>query len=210
MLRRLNDQLHMTVAEFKTVPPSANGNGQVGVNTPEYGRAAHHGGNGHRRVRHQIHKGFRRAALKADTAVRLVEAGMSVGEAVTRMGVSTNAYSALKAVRASGNLALYEDVLRGSESTLPAAARVKNAATIIAAYKKCSALEKELIRSATGLTSDPVTMLMNLTPEQLVAVAKALGLDWVWDKMIAAAMPTEPATGTKETVLADPAIRDVT
>jgi hypothetical protein len=38
--------------------------------------AARNGGNGHhRRIRPQIHHGRRRAALKADTAVTLVEGG---------------------------------------------------------------------------------------------------------------------------------------
>jgi hypothetical protein len=50
-------------------------------------------------------------------------------------------------------------------------------------------LERELVRLATGMTADPVTMLLNLESGQLVATSTALGLDWVWDKMIAAAMP---------------------
>jgi hypothetical protein len=127
--------------------------------------------------------------LKADTAVMLVENGMPVTEAIERCTTNTNDFSAMKALRGSGNLPLYNHVLKGDEPVRASAKRVKNAAAVIAAYSKCSALERELVRCAAGATNDPVTMLLNLPPDQLVAASKALGLDWVWDWMIAAAMP---------------------
>jgi hypothetical protein len=126
----------------------------------------------------------------------LVEAGMSVTEAIKRCSTDTNAFYAMKALREIGNVTLCNAVLKGDEAFLAAGSRVKNAAAAIAAFKKCSVLERELFRLATGATDDPVTMLLNLTPDQLVATSKALGLDWVWDKMIAAAMSTEPAPET--------------
>jgi hypothetical protein len=170
------------------------------------------GGNGHRRrVRAQIHGGYRRAALKASTAVMLVEiTGMPVAEAIERCSTTTSDFYAMKVLKESGNVALYNHVLKGNEPVRAAGKRVENAAAAITAFKKCSVLERGLFRLATGATSDPVTMLRNLTPEQLVATANALSPAWIWDKLIEPAMSTEPATGTKETVLADPAIRDVT
>src|SRR5262249_17772449 len=115
-------------------------------------------------------------------------------EAIERCSTSTNYFYAMKTVRESGNTALYNSVLRGNDPVLTSAAHVKNAATVITAFQKCSVSERELVRLATGATADPVTMLMNLGADQLVAASKALGLDWVWDRMIAAAMPTEPVT----------------
>ena len=201
MLQRVHDLLKTSTAEFKKkVPSPTNGNGQ-----------ARNGGNGHHhRARHQIHHGYRRAALKADTAVLLVESGMPVAEAIERCSTNHSAFYALRAVKGSGDTALLDAVLEGHEPLLTAGVRVKNAAAAITAFKKCSVLERGLFRLATGATSDPVTMLRNLTPEQLVATANALSPAWIWDKLIEPAMSTEPATGTKETVLADPAIRDVT
>jgi hypothetical protein len=179
MLRRVQELLNST-SEFK-VPPTTNGNGQV-----------RNGGNGHhRRVRHQIHHNHRRAALKADTAVMLAEDGMAVIEAIERCGTNPAYFYALRALKESGDTALYNAVLKGNAPILTSGKRVENAAVVIAAYAKCSELEKGLIRIATGLTADLPTMLWRATPDQLVAASKALGLDWVWDRMIAAAMETE-------------------
>jgi len=188
MLQRMQDLLNASVADFKKVPPPTNGNGQA--------RAACNGGNGHQhhRVRRQIHHGYRRAALKAETALLLVEAGMPVVEAIERCSTNHSSFYAMKALRESGNTALYNAVLEGNESFLASGLRVKNAAAAITAFKKCSVLERGLFQLATGATDDPVTMLLNLKPDQVVATSKALGLDWVWDKMIAAAMETKKTT----------------
>jgi hypothetical protein len=159
------------------------------------GRALNGGNGHHRRVRHQIRHNRRHAFLKAEAAVLLVEqCGMPVTKAVTLLGVSYNYYAAVKLLRASDNVALYKAVRRGDEPVLEAARRVKNAAAAITAFKKCSVLERGLFRLATGATDDPITMLLNLEPDQLVATSKALGLDWVWDRMIAATMETAKAT----------------
>jgi hypothetical protein len=183
LLQRVKD-LKTSTAEFKKVPSPTNGNGQ-----------ARNGGNGHRRrVRHQIHNGYRRSALKADTAIMLVESGMEVTKAIERCSTGSNAFYAMKALKESGNTALYNAVLKGNELFFASAEKVKNAAAAITAYRKCSVLERELVRLATGATADPVTMLLNLKPDQLVAASKKLGLDWVWDRMIAAAMETAKAT----------------
>jgi len=149
MLQRVHDLLKTSTAEFKKkVPSPTNGNGQ-----------ARNGGNGHHhRARHQIHHGYRRAALKADTAVLLVESGMPVAEAIERCSTNHSAFYALRAVKGSGDTALLDAVL------------------------------------ATGATDDLATMLWNSKPDQLVTAAKLLGLDWVWDRMIAAAMETTKAT----------------
>ena len=85
-------------------------------------------------------------------------------------------------------------VLEGHEPLLTAGVRVKNAAAAITAFKKCSVLEQGLFWLATGATDDLATMLWNSKPDQLVTAAKLLGLDWVWDRMIAAAMETTKAT----------------
>ena len=159
-------------------------------------------GNGHRRrVRRQIRHGQRQAARKADTAVILVETcGMSVTEAIARCNTSPGYYSAMKTLRDCGDHGLHAHVLKGDEPVLASAKRVKNAATVIAAYQKCSELEKGLIRLATGATADAADMLWHSTPEQLVATTKALGLDFVWDRMIEPAMPTEPTAAVQEAV----------
>jgi hypothetical protein len=157
------------------------------------GHARVNGGNGrHHRVRHQIHNNRRRAALQADSAIVLVEAaGMAVTEAVERCSTTSAYFHAMKALRESGNVGLYNAVLRGDEPVLASARRVKNAAAAITAYEKCSPLERELFWVATGATADAVTLLRNLRADQLVAASKTLGLDWVWDQMISAAMSTE-------------------
>jgi hypothetical protein len=84
--------------------------------------------------------------------------------------------------------------MKGNDPLLAAGRRVRNAAVAVTAIKKCSALERELIRVATGMTSDPVTMLLNLTPEQLVTAARELGSGWLWEMMVVPAMTNEPAT----------------
>jgi hypothetical protein len=89
----------------------------------------------------------------------------------------------------SENTALLEQVLTGHVPVLQAAESMKNAAAAITALKRCSGLERESIRRATGATADAVTLLLNMSPGQLVATSNALGLDWVWDRMISAAMP---------------------
>src|SRR5215471_8363518 len=72
------------------------------VNGNGHARVARNGGNGHRRrVRHQIHHGYRRTALRADTAVTLVKNGMSVTEAIEHLGISSAHFYAMKAVRES-------------------------------------------------------------------------------------------------------------
>jgi hypothetical protein len=153
------------------------------------------GGNSHhRRVRHQIHHGRRRAALKADTAVTLVEGGMPVAEAIERCGTTTNYYAAMKAVRESEDPGLHQAVLEGYESLFAAAKRVKNAAAAIKAYRKCSLFEQGMVWLATGATTDLERLLRSSTPEQLVEVSRRIGSDWIWDWMIAPAMAPEPAT----------------
>ena len=148
-----------------------------------------------RRVRRQIHHGRRRAVLRADTAVTLVTTyGMSVAEAIERCNTSTDYFYAMKAVRECGDTDLYHAVLRDHESLSTAAAHVKNAAAVITAYQKCSLLEQGLVWLATGATADLERLLRSSTPEQLVEVSRRIGLDWVWDNMIAAAMPAAPAT----------------
>jgi len=100
----------------------------------------------------------------------------------------------MKAVKESCDTALFDAVFEGNEPLLAAGARVKNAAAAITAFKKCSLLEQGLFRLATGATDDLATMLWNSKPDQLVTAAKSLGLDWVWDRMIAAAMETTKVT----------------
>jgi hypothetical protein len=160
---------------------------------------ARNGGNGHhRRVRHQIHKGYRRAVRRADTAVTLVEViGKPVTEAIERCEISPVYFYAMRAVRESGDPLLYQAVLEGHESLFTAAARVKNAAAAIKAYRKCSLFEQGMVWLATGATTDLATMLWHSTPEQLVKASKLVGTDFIWERMIVAAMPsksiTEPA-----------------
>jgi hypothetical protein len=213
MLRSVDALLKTTTAEFK-VPPSTPTNGNGHADAAERGQVRNGGGNGHRRrVRRQIHKGYRRAALKADTAVILVEDGMTVTEAVKRCETGFSQFYALQALRESGNVTLHKHVLKGDEPVLASGRRVANAAAAITALQKCSGMERELVRLATGMTSDPVTMLLNLEPDQLVAVTNALGTEWVWEQMIIPAMPTKsttesttkPTTTMQKTVLTESA-----
>jgi len=160
-----------------------------------HARVARNGENGRRRrVRHQIHHSHRRAAFKADTAVTLVDSGMDMAEAIERCDTNPAYFHAMKVLRESGNFALHKAVLDGPEPVLASAKRVENAAVAIMALQKCSGMERELVRLVTGMTSDPVTMLLNLGADQLVAMANTLGLDWCWDHLIAAAMPAKAAT----------------
>jgi hypothetical protein len=162
--------------------PARNGNG-------------HNGHNGHRRPRPQVHHGFRRAARKADTVLLLTAGGMSVTEAAERCSVGLDTVYAMKAIKESENTALYDRVMRGGQSVLASGKKVANATAAITALKKCSALERELVRLATGATADPVTMLLNLTPDQVAAVSRELSPDWFWDRFIAPVMSnTEPTT----------------
>jgi hypothetical protein len=113
----------------------------------------------------------------------------------------------MKALRESGNTALYNAVLRADAPIRESAKLVENAAKVITAFSKCSGLERELIRRATGATNDPVTMLLNLSPDQLVATSKALGTDWVWNNMIEPAMLTSEAPSeTPSEVVSESAI----
>jgi hypothetical protein len=151
-------------------------------------------GNGHHRPRPQVHHGYRRSALKADTALILIQGGMSVTEASERCTVGLDTVYAMKAIAESENFALYDHVLRGGPSVLTSGKQVTNAATAIKALKKCSAMERELVRLATGATADPVTMLLNLTPDQLAAVSKELSPEWFWDRFIAPVMSNTKST----------------
>ena len=198
MPQSTSDLLKTSTAEFKVLF-STNGNGHV------HERAHANGGNGHRRrIRRQLQHGYRRAVLRADTAVTLVAiTGMPVAEAIARCGTSTDYYYAIKAVKESGNTALYDAVLKDKTPLFPAAASVKNAAAVITAYENCTELEKALIFVATGATANAVTLLRGLCPEHLLEVANQLGTDWVWDNMITPAMSTKSAesmSGMKATV----------
>jgi len=198
MLQRTQDLLNTSTVEFK-VPSSTNGT-----------RHARNGGNGHaRRVRRQIQHGYRHAIRKADLAVTLVGCGMAVTEAIQLLNISSAYFYAMKALRESGDTDLYDAVLKDRTPFFAAAKSVKNAATVITAYAKCSELEKALVLAATGATADAATLLRCLCPKHLVEVVNRLGTDWVWDNMIVPAMPTKPATEPK-IVIAEPAITDVT
>jgi hypothetical protein len=189
-ISRLQDRLSTETTAPVQDPISAQPNGRGN------GQAHHNGGNGHRRVRHHIRDGYRHAAEAADTALLLVEAGMTATEAIRRCSTNTNAYAAMKAIVECGSAALHAAVLKGGEPFLAAGSRVRNAAAAISAFRECSELERALFLRATGATNDPVAMLLNLTPDQLIATSKALGFDWVWDKLIAPAMETEPVAET--------------
>jgi hypothetical protein len=143
-----------------------------------------------------MRNGYRRVAEQADMAVYLVTAcGMSVTKALAGCDVSAKYFYALKALRESGHTTLLDQVLRGIRPVLASAKQVENAAVAITAYQKCSALERELFRLATGATADAATLLRNMDPDQLVTTSRSLGLDWIWDNLIAAAMPAaETAT----------------
>ena len=189
MLQNLRDKLTTTAVDFKPPHTTHNGNGHA------HGRVGN-GGNGHRRVRHQIHHGYRRTALKADTAVILVENGMDVTEAIERLGISTNAFTAMRALRESGNVPLHDAVLHGGESLLDSGARMKNAAAAITALRMCSGLELELVRLSTGSTSDATTMLLNMSSELLTETATELGSEWIWENLVMRAMSSESITST--------------
>ena len=94
--------------------------------------------------------------------------GKPVTEAIERCEISPVYFYAMRAVRESGDPLLYQAVLEGHESLFTAAARVKNAAAAIKAYRKCSLFEQGMVWLATGATTDLATMLWHSTPEQLV------------------------------------------
>jgi hypothetical protein len=165
------------------------------LNDNRHAHAARNGGNGHcRRVRRQVRRGYRRAVRRADTAVTLVESGMSVTEAIERCEIRSAYFYAMKAVKESEDLGLYHAVLRNETPLFPSAKRVKNAAAVIKAYRRCSLFEQGMVWLAVGVTSDLERLLRCSTPEQLAETSKRLGLDWVWDHLIAAAMPSEANT----------------
>lgn len=185
------------MAEFK--PPHTNGNGHARADAhgSDNGHVhAHNGGNGHRRrVRHQIHHGLRRAVLRADTAVTLIETcGMSVTEAIERCNISSAYFYAMRAVRESGDTDLHDAVLRDETPLFPSAKRVKNAAAAIKAYRKCSLFEQGMVWLATGATTDAVTLLRSLTPDQLAELGQLLGTEWTWDLLISPVLSSKPAT----------------
>jgi hypothetical protein len=93
----------------------------------------------------------------------------------------------------SENAALLEQVLTGHVPVLQAAESMKNAAAAITALKRCSGLERESIRRATGATADAVTLLLNMSSDQLVTTSKELGSDWIWNNMVEAAMSASKA-----------------
>jgi hypothetical protein len=78
------------------------------------------GGNGHRdRPRRQIYRKHRRAALKADTAVMLVENGMPVTEAIERCTTNTNDFSAMKALGGAATFPSTTTCSRATNRSVP-------------------------------------------------------------------------------------------
>jgi hypothetical protein len=148
-----------------------------------------HGNRHQRRHQARIRDGLRRAALRADTAACLVEKeGLSVVAAAMRCGSCPQYVAAMLIIRASGHPTLRDHVLKGLRPVLRAAKAVENVAKAISAYRKFSSLERELFRMATGATADLGQHLRNSTSEQLVATAKAVTPEWVFDRMIAPSM----------------------
>jgi hypothetical protein len=153
------------------------------------------GGNGHRhRPRHQIRNGYRRTALKGDNAVMLAEAGMPVTEAIERCDTNTADFAAMKAVRESGHTSLHKRVMLGIEPVRPSGRLVKNAAAAITALQKCSPFELALVQRATSMTNDPVSMLRNLSADELTVISQKLGSAWLWDHMVIAALSAKTET----------------
>src|SRR5262249_51829661 len=117
-----------------------------------------------------------------------------VTEATQRCTVGLDTFYAMKALKESKNVALYDHVMRGGSSVLASGKKVVNAAAAITALKKCAAMERELVRLATGATADPVTMLLNLTRDQVAAVSKELSPEWFWDRFIEPVMSNTKST----------------
>ena len=69
-----------------------------------------------------------------------------------------------------------------------------------AALNQCSGLERELVRLATGVTGDPVTMLLNLSPELLTETATKLGSEWLWENLVMRTMSSESTKSVTEPV----------
>src|SRR5262249_39355268 len=102
------------------------------------------------------------------------------------------AFCAMRTLLESGNTALRSRVLQGGAPILASAKQVENAAAAIAALKKCSTSERELVRLATGATNDVVSALLNMSPHQRAAARNGRGTDWIWSQM------TDPAMSTSE------------
>jgi hypothetical protein len=145
-----------------------------------------HGNRHQRRRQARIRGGLRRAALRADTAACLVEReGLSVVDAARRCGSCPQYVAAMLVIRASGHPTLRDRVLRGLPPVLRAAKAVENVAKAISAYRKFSSLERHLFRIVTGATADLNEHLRSSTSEQLVATAKDVTPEWIFDRMIA-------------------------
>jgi hypothetical protein len=175
-------QLHTPIStQFK--PKFTNGHG----NRHQRRHQAH---GGRRRHHPQVENGYRQAALQV-----VLNQGYTIAHAA-RCCATTYEYTvAMIAVIRSENARLLADVLAGKIAVLIAGAMMKNAAAVIAAYRKCSALERELFRLATGATTDAAALLQDLDPDQLVATSKTLGPDWIWFNLIERVMPAaETAT----------------
>jgi hypothetical protein len=149
-----------------------------------------HQAHARRRHRPQVCDGYRGAALRAYTAAQLVlQQGYSVGRAARCCGANRRYVYAMLTILATEDGDLLLPVLTGGSSVPGTAARVKNAATAIAAYKKCSAYEKWVFRNATGVPEDLLAHLCNSTDAELAAAGKSFGIDTVWDTMIVPSMP---------------------
>ena len=135
----------------------------------------HQAKNGHRRrnPRRQMDCGLRLAVLRATTGWRLYENGTAPTLAAAAQSTGSNiAYIAAAGVLlAAGNTSLLNKAAMGETPLLAAAAQVKQAAKVTAAYK-------------AKLADSLATHLVQSTPAARAAAARALGPEVIWQQMV--------------------------
>jgi len=157
------------------------------VNGNGIGNGAH--ANGHRagKRRHgpQMRNERRLAALRAETAVFLAKTcNISLVEACERASSSVHYAVAMKQILASGDAALYEQVIAGTPSVPEAAKRIKGYVKLVAAltvanpanlYKFFQLTAVKTAAAKAGLTVVPVETMEPLA--KLRAVVDEIGVD---------------------------------
>jgi hypothetical protein len=94
----------------------------------------------------------------------------------------------------SEDTALLDAVLFGDVGLLAVAKRALPLAALMTAYRAASPSDLARFSALTGLTNDLAELALRSTPEQRAAAGRALGLDIVWDDMIAVNISADKAT----------------
>jgi hypothetical protein len=161
------------------------------VVTGQYNATANKSNNGgtkkYRSRRQLFRDGQCVAALHALLAAQAYAAGWfeTLKGAAVSAGSNVHYCRAALTLLKSGDETLISHVCRGNVSILSAAAQVEPQVKLIEAYWKASSENLKAFRIATGATADLTTHLIHSSAEQRVVAARSVGIDVVWDTMIA-------------------------